>query len=183
MNISDIVFDTYVICPLCKRKMRTLSGSHLMHKHGFSSMVEFKIEYGIPMSTALIARDIKETMHKHGKRRAKWFKENVMPKGIEQSKTTIGDMVPKEIRMHSGRLRRGQSWIPEYISEMKQQGWLDLRDAAKSLNIAYNYARKCATDGRLKVIHSKGLRFTKPEWVEDTRKLLQENRKKWRRGL
>ena len=95
-------------------------------------------------------------MQKHGKRRSKWFRENVMPIGIEQSQK--GDLVPKEIRKHSGVLRRGKSWIPSHISEMKRKGWLDLHEAAELLGIAYNYARKCASDGRIKTITYKGIR-------------------------
>lgn len=115
-------------------------------------------------------------MQEKGLRRAKWFRENVVPIGVEQSRK--GHLVPKELRVHSGLLRRGKSWILGHISEMKNNGWLDLYDAAERLGIAYNYARKCATDGRLQTVNSKGIRFTKPEWVEDTRALLQENREK-----
>lgn len=180
MNLDDIVFDNYVICPLCKNKMRSLSGSHLQHKHGLSYK-EFKFEFGIPMGVALVARDLRATMQKHGRRRSEWFKENVMPIGIEQSQK--GDLVPKESRKHSGSLRRGKSWIPGHISEMKSEGWLDLHDAAELLGIAYNYARKCATDGRLKTVNQKGIRFTTLELVEDARNLLQKNRERFRPDL
>lgn len=180
MDVNQIVFEKYVICPLCKKKMKSLTGSHLQHKHGYSYK-EFKIEFGIPMGTALVARDLRATMQKHGKRRSKWFRENVMPIGIEQAKK--GDLVPKEIRKHSGGLRRGKSWIPSYTSEMKRKGWLDLHEAAELLGISYNYARKCATDGRIETVTYKGIRFTKLEWVDDAKKLLRENRKKYRPDL
>lgn len=48
-DISEIVFDTYVLCPICKKIMRSLGGSHLQRIHGFSNMKEFKLENGIPM--------------------------------------------------------------------------------------------------------------------------------------
>jgi hypothetical protein len=177
MDISEIVFDEYIICPLCKKEMKSLSGTHLQRIHGFTGVHEFKLEYGIPMNAALIAHNIRAVMQKHGQRRVKWFRENVMPIGVELSKK--GDLVPKELRKHSGIIRRGQSWIPGHISEMRSNGWLDLHDAAQALGIAYNYARKCATDGRLRVIISKGIRFTNPEWVEEARQLLKENRIKY----
>jgi hypothetical protein len=182
MNIDDIIFDSYVICPLCKKKMKSINSAHLKYKHDYSNLKEFKIEFAIPMGVALVARDVRATMQKHGKRRSKWFKENVMPIGIEYAKTYY-DLVPKEIRKHSGVIRRGRSWIPNYISEMKKQGWLDLHDAAITLGVSYNYARKCATDGRLKSSMSKGIRFTKPEWVKETSVLLQANREKYRPDL
>lgn len=181
MDISEIVFDTYVICPFCKKKMKSLSGTHLQRIHGFKDIYEFKLEYGIPMGKSLVAHEVLVVMRQNGQRRAKWFRENVMPIGIEQAKKA--DLVPKELRIHSGLLRRGQSWILGHISEMKNNGWLDLHDAAQALEIAYNYARKCATDGRLKTINSKGIRFTKPEWVEETKKLLQENRIKYHKPI
>ncbi len=106
-------------------------------------------------------------MQKHGKRRSEWFRENVMPIGIEQARK--GDLVPKELRKHSGTIRRGKSWIPGHISEMKSRGWLDLHEAADLLGIAYNYARKCASDGRIKTITEKGIRFLQAEWVEEAR--------------
>jgi len=140
-------------------------------------MNEFKLEYGIPMNAALIAHNVRAVMQKHGQRRAKWFRENVMPIGVVMSKKE--DLCPKELRKHSGLIRRGQSWIPWHVSEMLNNGWLDLSDAAQALGIAYNYARKCATDGRLRVIVSKGIRFTKPEWVKETSRLLTENRIKY----
>lgn len=177
MDISEIIFDTYVICPFCKKKMKSLSGTHLHWKHGFKNMYEFKLEYGIPMSKSLIAHEVLAVMRQNGQRRAKWFRKHVMPIGIEQAKKT--DLVPKELRKHSGLVRKGQSWIPGHISEMQNNGWLDLHEVAQILEISYNYTRKCATDGRLKTINSKGLRFTKPEWVEETRKLLQDNRVKY----
>lgn len=174
MNIDEIVFDTYVICPLCQAKMKTLSGAHLIYKHGYSGLKEFRLKFGLPMCVPLIAGSTKRAMQKHGKSRAKWFKKNVMPIGIEMAKHE--NLVSKEVRVHSGLLRRGQSWIPAHVTEMSKEGWIDLHTAAESLGIAYNYARKCATDGRLKTIKSKGVRFTKEEWIEDTRKLLKENR-------
>jgi len=181
MNVEEIVFDNYVKCPLCKEKLKSLSGTHLQQKHGYTNIKEFKLEFGIPMSTALIAHDVRKVMQQKGKRRRKWFKENVMPIGIEQSRK--GDLVPKELRKHSGALRKGKSWIPIHVSEMKSKGWLDLHEAASLLGIAYNYARKCATDGRLKTKTSKGVRFTKVEWVEEAKKLLQVNREKYRPDL
>ena len=177
MHVSEIVFDTYVICPLCQRKMTSLSGTHLQQKHGFTNMRDFKLEYGILMGTALVAHSLRAVMQKHGRRRAPWFRKNVMPVGVEMAKKC--DLVPEESRRHSGLLRRGRSWIPEHISAMRSDGWLDLHVAAQILGVTYNYARKCATDGRLRIMHEKGIRFTKPEWVEDTRKLLHENRVKY----
>ena len=97
---------------------------------------EFKLEFGIPMGVSLIAGDVRAAMQKHGKRRSQWFKENAMPLGIKQSQQ--GDLVPKELRKHSGLVRRGMSWMPSHISEMKSRGWLDLHDAAELLGIAYN---------------------------------------------
>lgn len=177
MDVSEIVFDTYVICPICKKVMRTLAGTHLKRIHGFRDMKEFKLAFGIPMHEGLVARDLWADMQQRGLKRAQWFRENAVPIGVEMAKEKH-DLVPKEFRVHSGLIRRGKSWILEYTKEMKSIGWLDLHDAADHLGIAYNYARKCATDGRLQIIVSKGIRFTKQEWVEDARKLLQGNREK-----
>lgn len=181
MNVDDIVFDDYVICPLCKEIMKSISGAHLIHKHGYSGIKEFKIEYGIPMHVTLIAKKIRAEMVKKGKLRSDWFKENVMMKGVEYARNSFDkkiDTVPKEIRVHAGKLRRGQpqEWIVKHIAEMEQKGWLDLHKAAELLGVSYNYTRKCATDGRLKVISEKGIRFTTVEWINDCIKLLQENR-------
>lgn len=178
MNIDELVFDTYVICPFCKAEMKTLSGSHLIYKHGFKSMKDFKLEFGLPMTVPLISHQTRERMREKGKRRSDWFKENVMPIGIEFTKKH-GDLVPDDIRKNSGKLRRNKSWYPELIEEMKGKGLIDLHEAASILDISYNYTRKCATDGRLKVEAHKGVRFTKAEWIEDTRKLLEENRIKY----
>lgn len=178
MNIDEIVFDTYVICPLCHKEYICISGVHLKFKHGYKKIQDFKIEYGIPMHVALIARNTREVMRKKGKLRSAWFKENVMPIGIEMSKT-MGDLVPKEIRKHSGLQIRGRSWQPSLVKEMVEKGFVDIHEAATILGISYNYARKCATDGRIMTLMYKSVRFTKLEWIEDARKLLVENRIKY----
>lgn len=181
MNVDDIVFNDYVICPLCKNRLRAISGSQLIHKHGYSWMKEFKLEFGIPMQVALISKNTRAIMCKKGNLRSDWFKENVMIKGIEYARNSYDkkiDLVPKEIRVHAGMQRKGepQDWLIKHIAEMKQKGWLDLHKATVLLGVSYNYTRKCATDGRLKIILEKGIRFTKVEWINDTIKLLQENR-------
>lgn len=181
MNVDDIIFDNYVICPLCKIKMKAISGAHLIYKHGYTGMKQFKLEYGIPMHVALIAKNIRTVMVRKGKLRSDWFKKNVMIKGIEYARDSSDkkiDMVPKEIRVHAGNQRKGQpqEWLIKHTAEMKEKGWLDLHEAAVLLGVSYNYTRKCATDGRLKVIFDKGIRFTKIEWINDSIKLLQENR-------
>lgn len=181
MKVDDIVFDDYVICPFCKEKMKALSGAHLIHKHGYSGIKEFKLEYGIPLHTALVSKNTRIAMCKKGKFRTDWFKKNVMIKGIEFVKNSYDkkiDYVPKESRIHAGKQRKGktQDWVIKLVADMKQKGWMDLHEAAVQLGVSYNYTRKCATDGRLKVIHEKSIRFTKIEWINDTIKLLRENR-------
>ncbi|MDP4145943.1 MAG: hypothetical protein Q8936_15890 [Bacillota bacterium] len=181
MNIEEIVFDNYVICPLCKERMKSLSGAHLKYKHGYSGLKEFKIEFGIPMHKALVSNNVRNEMINKGKSRANWFRENVMKKGIEYTKSTYSkkmDVVPKEIRIHAGKLRKGQpnEWTKKHISDMAQKGWLDLHIAAEIIGISYNYTRKCASDGRLQVIIEKGIRFTKKEWIDEAIKLLEKNR-------
>ena len=180
MDVKEIIFSTYVICPLCNKKMKALHTNHLKHKHG-CTLKEFKMEFEIPMGIAMIADDTKAVMQQKGRHRAEWFRENVMPIGIELSKKS--DLVPKDIRRHAGIVSRGKSWMGSHVSEMRSKGWLDLHDAAKLSGYSYNYIRKCASDGRLKTIVEKGIRFTKPEWVEISENLLQENRMKYRPDL
>ena len=183
MNVDDIVFEDYIICPICKKQMGSLSPAHLIYKHGYTGMKQFKIEYGIPMCAPLVAKIVRAVMVKKGKMRSKWFRENVMMKGVEYARTFANnkiDMVPKEVRAHVSKLRKGQpqDWLVTHISEMEQKGWLDLHKASELLGVSYNYTRKCATDGRLKVILEKSIRFTTIEWIDEAKKLLQENRKK-----
>jgi hypothetical protein len=177
VNISDIVFDTFVICPLCGKKMKSITSSHLQHKHGYNDLQEFKIEYGIPMKIPLVANEVVAMMRKHGQRRSQWFRKNVMPIGIEQSRKN--DLVPKKLRKHSAAIRKGKSWIPQHKENMRSEGWLDIHESARLLNISYNYARKCATDGRLKTVNIKGIRFSRHEWVAQTELLLIDNRIKY----
>lgn len=96
--------------------MKSINSAHLKYKHDYSNLKEFKIEFAIPMGVALVACNLRATMQKHGKRPSKWFKENVMPTGIEYAKT-YNDLVPKEIRKHSGVVRRGRSWISKKLSQ------------------------------------------------------------------
>ena len=170
MNIDEIVFDTYVICPLCKKEYKSISGDHLKFKHGYKKIQDFKFEYGIPMHVALIARNSREVMRKKAKLRSAWFKEYVMPIGIEMSKT-MGDLCPKEIRE--------RSWQPALVKEMVEKGFVDIHEAATMLGISYNYALRCASDGRIMTLMYKSIRFTKLEWIENARKLLIENRIKY----
>lgn len=181
MNIQEYIFDEYVICPICKEKLKMLSPSHLRYKHGYQGMKDFKLQFNIPFNMPIVCHQTLNQMREQGKKRSGWFRKNVLPKGVQISKQH--DLVPKESRRHAGRVRRGKSWINEFVNEMREEGWLDLHTAAKQLGIAYNYARKCATDGRLQTINRKGIRFTTEEWVEETRNLLQQNREKYRPDL
>ncbi|MFC4767394.1 MucR family transcriptional regulator [Effusibacillus consociatus] len=61
---DEIIFDTYVICPLCKVKLDSLTSSHLQHKHGYSGLKEYKMEFGIPMGVPLVAHKIRANMQK-----------------------------------------------------------------------------------------------------------------------
>ncbi|MDQ0418970.1 hypothetical protein J2Z48_003194 [Croceifilum oryzae] len=175
MNIQEYIFEDYVICPICNEKLAFLSGSHLKYKHGYEGMREFKIEYGIPFGLAIVSHATREKMRKQGKKRSEWFKKEVMPIGLRMAKDKEL-IVPKESREHMGRARRGKTWRPEFIRQQRQEGWIDLRDAANKLGLAYNYARKCATDGRLQTVTKKGIRFTTEEWVEEWRAVLEKNR-------
>ncbi|SDX93221.1 hypothetical protein [Thermoactinomyces sp. DSM 45892] len=175
MNIQDYIFEQYVTCPICKENLLSLSGSHLHYKHGYEGIREFKIEYNIPFNLPIVSHETRRKMRRHGQKRSEWFKKEVMPVGLLMAKDKKV-IVPKEAREHMGRARRGQSWIPEFVQQMKEEGWLDLYDASKKLGLAYNYARKCATDGRLQTVMKKSLRFTTEEWVEEWRVLLERNR-------
>lgn len=164
----------YIECPICKKRLKSLNTTHL-RKHGFESVREFKIAYDIPLSKGLVAPNTRKKMQKHGLKRRDWFKENVTIKGVEYIREG-NNPVSQESRNHAGRLRRNQTWITSFVDSMKKQGWLDLHDVSEKLGIAYNYARKIATDKRLKTETFKGIRFSRPEWVEEARILLAENR-------
>ncbi len=180
LDLNEIIYDTYVVCPLCNKEFKAISGGHLQLKHNMT-MQEFKLNNGIPMGVALIAKDSLQVMKNNGNKRSEWFKKNVMPIGIDMSKKE--DLVPKNIRVHSGKIRKGKSWITTFNEELEAKKLINLHKASELLNISYNYSRKCATDGRLKVIMIKGIRFTTKEWIEDARKLLQKNRETYRPDL
>lgn len=180
MNIEEYIFDEYIICPICGEKKQILT-HHLKHKHGYINQREFKLENGIPFGFPLVCRNLLAKMRENGKRRSEWFKENVSPKGVEITRKK--DIVPKESRKHVSRMRKGITWIKPFVDEMRKEGWIDLHDASELIGFSYNYMRKCATDKRLQTVMMKGIRFTTKEWVEDTRKLLQENREKYRPDL
>lgn len=158
-----------------------LSPAHLKFKHGYNGLRDFKLQHGIPFNVPIVAHQLLKQMKKNGKKRSEWFREHVSPKGVKLSKER--DLVPKESRKHTGRVSKGKTWIVGFIQQMGKEGWLDLHTAAQRLGIAYNYARKCATDKRLQTVMKKGIRFTTEEWVEDTRILLQRNREKYRPDL
>lgn len=181
MNIQDYIFDEYIICPICMEKFTMLSTSHLKFKHNYKGLRDFKLQHGIPFNVPIVANQTLKQMKENGKKRSEWFRTHVSPKGIQITKKQY--LVPKESRQHTGRLRRGKSWYPAFIEQMREEGWLDLHTAAKQLGISYNYMRKCATDKRLQTVMNKGIRFTTEEWMEDTRKILQENREKYRPDL
>jgi hypothetical protein len=123
MDINEIIFDNYVICPICHRQLKTINGTHLKRYHEIPDVYSFKIEFGIPMHVALTAKNVRSVMVKNGKKRSSWFRENVMPIGIEYSKKG-GDLVPKELREFGGQMRRGKSWVPGLLADMKSKGWL-----------------------------------------------------------
>lgn len=181
MNIQDYIFDEYILCPICKEKFTMLSPAHLKYKHGYEGLRGFKLKHRIPFNVPIVAHHTLKQMRENGKKRSEWFWEHVSPKGIQITKEHY--LVPKESRQHAGRIRKGKSWHPSFIQQMREEGWLDLHTAANKLGIAYNYVRKCATDRRLQTVLNKGIRFTTEEWVEETRVLLQKNREKYRPDL
>ncbi|SDY22009.1 hypothetical protein [Thermoactinomyces sp. DSM 45892] len=131
MDIEKYIFEDYIICPICKAKKRALTWMHL-GMHGYESVREFKIKNNIPLGVALLSHETQRNSRNRAMKNAEWFKEEVVPKGIQLAKELRAPL-PKESLEHARRMKKGKSWTRAYKEQMKEEGWISLSDAVSGL--------------------------------------------------
>ena len=185
LNLSDYIFDDHIICPICNKSFRSLNIKHL-RMHGYDHYDQFRKDYDLPMTLAFVCADTLQTMRDNAlteTRKKRWQKVSKI--GHEMAaKQKVAPIVSRESRLQGWRSRgNDRTWVPDFVQEMTNNGWLDLHKAAEIMGISYNYARKISSDGRLRTEYHKNIRFTKPEWIDSSLQLLEENRRKHRPDL